>query len=187
MIADDAPLSTGPPLVTGRHNDRYRHGLRALGALATKSAAPALRKRGFGQAEIITRWEEIVTPALARETSPEKLSFPRGARMGGTLTIRAPAPLALELQHLEPVLLERINTFFGYRAVDRIALLHGAVTNKNAPRQDARPAALDETAEVRIESQTKDIHSEPLREALRSLGKTVKSKELGQKSSSRTR
>ena len=72
-----------------------------------------MNNRGYLQPEIIRLWEEIVTPKLAKETAPQKLTFPRGKRSGGTLRIQAPTPLATELQHQEPILLERINSFFG--------------------------------------------------------------------------
>ena len=102
---------------------KYRgKGPRALGALLPKIAAPAVRRRGFTAVEIVTRWDEIVGSALAADCSPERISFPQGARMDGTLHILASGSMALELQHLEPVLVERLNNFCGYRAVARIAI-----------------------------------------------------------------
>jgi hypothetical protein len=155
--------------------NRSGHGPRALAALLPKVAAPALRRRGFSAVEIVTNWTEIVGPALARETAPERLSFPQGARSGGTLHVRASGPIALELQHLAPVVIERINICFGYAAVARIAMIQAPVpVRSGAARGRASPAPPLDTGRLRkIESSTSGIGPEPLRHALRQLGKAV--------------
>ena len=104
----------------------YRgRGPRALAAVLPKVAEPAVRKRGFSAVEIITGWAEIAGPALAADSMPEQLVFPRGARTGGTLHVVASGAVSLEIQHMAPVIVERINTYFGYAAVARIALIQG--------------------------------------------------------------
>lgn len=83
---------------------------------------PALKSRGLAGTRILTDWPQIMGPALSAYTAPEKLSFPQGQKTGGTLTIAVANGFALELQHMQPVILERINTHFGYPAVARIAI-----------------------------------------------------------------
>lgn len=153
----------------------WRKGPRAIAAVLPKIAEPALRKRGFSAAEIITNWGEIVGQALAEDTSPDRLAFPRGARSQGTLHITAPGAVALEIQHLEPVIVERINTYFGYGAVKRIALTQGAVRKKTKPvtRAPEKPRPVNPVRQAEIETRTQDIESETLRDALRDLGKSV--------------
>ncbi|MBB44198.1 MAG: hypothetical protein CMM44_10600 [Rhodospirillaceae bacterium] len=157
---------------------RTNRGLLAIGKFAIQTAGPALQKRGFHRSEIISHWEEIVTPVFAIHTSPEKLVFPRDRRTGGTLTIQTPAPLALEIQHSEQLLLERVNTFFGYRAVDKIILKHSTFMDAKKENKRTRRITIDRTSIHSIESQTEDIHSKALRKALRSLGKSIKTAEL---------
>jgi len=152
-------------------------GPRALAAVLPKVAEPALRKRGFSAVEIITNWREIVGPGLADEASPDRLAFPRGARSQGTLHVTAPGAVALEIQHLEPLIIERINTYFGYGAVCRIALSQGAArkrpdAEKKAP---ARHRPVNAIRRAEIDASTRDIASGQLRDALRSLGKSVAS------------
>lgn len=150
------------------------HGPRALAALLPKIAAPALRRRGFSAVEIVTNWAEIVGPALAGESAPERLSFAHGARSGGTLHVRASGSIALEMQHLTPIIVERINTCFGYAAVARLALVQGPVlARRGAVRRRPPPPPLDADRLRTIESSTSDIGSEPLRAALRQLGTAV--------------
>ena len=161
------------------------HGPRALAALLPRVAAPALRRRGFSAVEIVTNWAAIVGPVLAAETAPERLSFPparpqpprrgegpRGAR-GGTLHVRAAGPIALEIQHLAPVIVERINICFGYPAVDRLVLIQGPVRRAAAPSRKPPAQPLNERRLREIESSTGAIGPGPLRDALRRLGRAV--------------
>ena len=58
-----------------------------------------------------------------------------------TLVLRVEGPAAIEIQHLAPVILERVNRFLGWRAVGRIALrqapLRGAAPGAARPPPDA--------------------------------------------------
>ncbi len=112
-------------MTKGPTTKSWGKGPRALAIVLPKVAEAALRKRGFSAVEIITNWREIVGPELADEASPDRLAFPRGARSQGTLHVTAPGAVALEIQHLEPLIIERINTYFGYGAVCRIAVTQG--------------------------------------------------------------
>lgn len=155
---------------------RWRgRGPRALAALLPKVAEPASRKRGFSAVEIITHWPEIVGTELASETSPEKLSFPRDARSQGTLHLTATGSVALELQHLEPIIIERINTYFGYAAVARIALTQGQVHKAPATRRKREKAPVSPDRIAEISDSTDPVGPAPLRDALRKLGTAVAS------------
>jgi hypothetical protein len=137
-------------------------------------ATPALRRRGFAEARVVTDWPDIIGPELARETLPERLTFPRGAEGGGgTLRIRASGPLALELQHLEPLVIERINRYFGFAAVARLAFVQAPVIH--TPRRPARaaPAALTTDQSQKLETALEKIESDSLRAALARLGRAV--------------
>ena len=96
--------------------------MQAIGANLSRIATPVLGKQGLGEAQLLQQWPAIVGEDLARHCWPVKLSFPRGQRRDGTLRLRVISALALEIQHREPVLLERINGYFGYRAVARLEI-----------------------------------------------------------------
>jgi hypothetical protein len=107
----------------------------ALSAEVPAIAKEALGSRGHAEAGLFTHWAEIAGASLAASSLPIRLSFPRGKRDEGTLTVRCGGSAALELQHLAPSVLERINGHFGYRAVTRLKIEQGAV----APRRTATP------------------------------------------------
>jgi hypothetical protein len=119
--------------------------LRALAAEVPRITGAVLGKHGFAEAQLVAQWPAIIGEEIARAASPEKLSFPRGERRDGTLHLRVAPAVALEIQHREPVLLERINAFFGYRAVARLALRQAPPLSA-APRRPppARPRAAGE-------------------------------------------
>ncbi len=93
-------------------------------------AKAALGSKGYAEAGLFTHWAEIAGASLAASSLPVKLSFPRGKRDEGTLTVRCGGSAALELQHLAPSVLERINGHFGYRAVARLKIEQGAVSDR---------------------------------------------------------
>jgi len=152
---------------------RQAQGPRALGGTLAKLTRPAYKRRGFAQADVLARWSAIVGEALAATSCPEKLSFPTGAGGGGTLQVRVASGFALEMQHLAPLVIERINGFYGYRAVARLKLVQGALPPKRASHMRAvRP--LDMIEEDRLARQLSATADPELRAALAALGRAVR-------------
>jgi hypothetical protein len=88
------------------------------------------------------------------------------------LHIRVSGALALELQHLQPQVIERINGYFGYRAITRIALQQGPIrARKPAARPRATPPS-EEDAEA-LAAQLEGVADDDLRQALDALGRGV--------------
>lgn len=151
-----------------------------MGVLLPRVAAPAFAKRGFTEAAIVTDWAQIVGSDLAAHSAPERIVFPRGKRQGkrrggGALRLRVAGGIAVELQHLEPEIVERINGYFGFPAVERLVLLQGPLPllQEPAPRP---PRALSQAAKGALETELSVVEDETLRAALRSLGVAVLSR-----------
>jgi hypothetical protein len=150
-----------------------RPGLRALALAVPRVTAAAGVKRGFARAAVISHWGEIVGSQLARGSLPERLIFPRGQRNEGTLHIRVDGPLALELQHLEPLVVERINGFFGYRAVARLALRQGPLPRPKVRPKAPPPRALTPTEEKNLAARVAAVADPELRAVLERLGRSL--------------
>lgn len=146
-----------------------RRGLRPLADTVARVTGPLLRKRGFAEARIVTEWREIVGAALAEGSAPEKLTVGRAG--GGTLDIRVEGALALEMQHLQPQIIERVNGYFGYKAVDRIRLRQGPLPRRAARRRSPPTPSADAVA--RIEATVADVDDAALRAALDRLGRAL--------------
>lgn len=151
--------------------EKRRGGLRAIAAEIPRIAGAALGKRGFGEAQLVTQWEAVIGAELAEKLSPERLTFPRGERRNGTLRLRVASAFATEAQHLEPVLIERINAFFGYGAVARLALVQGPSLTAAPPPPRLRPLSAEEQSA--IEARVAGVADPELRAALVRLGSAV--------------
>lgn len=145
----------------------------ALATLVTTATRPAFRRRGMADGAILRDWPKIVGPELARRSVPEMVRFPKGERDGGTLHLRVESGgLATELQHLEPLVVERINGYFGYRAVARLRIHQGPLPA--GPEIDSKPIRpLGEAESARVEAVVASVADDDLRRALAGLGRAV--------------
>jgi hypothetical protein len=115
--------------------ERHPYGPRPIAALLPALTRTAFRRRSPAAAHLLADWEAIVGPAIAAVTVPERCS-------AGLLSIACAGPVALELQHLAPKLIERINIHVGRTLVTRLrfrqaplpAAARGAAPTVGAPR-----------------------------------------------------
>ena len=107
---------------------------RSAGELVHDIGGMSFKRFGFVQSAIVSRWAEIVGQRYAKVTSPESIRFPTGRKSGGALTLLVDGAHAPLIQHLAPLIVERVNRFFGYEAIDRIVYRQG-----RPPREPERP------------------------------------------------
>jgi hypothetical protein len=130
-------------------------------------------RRGLADGAILTDWPTIAGERLARHSLPEKVTFPRGSRAGGTLHLTIDnGSLATELLHLEPLLVERINGYFGFCAVARLRIVQGPL-RKVAGRRARPPRALKDKEQQSLAASLVDVADPELRRALEALGRAV--------------
>ncbi|MGN6058582.1 MAG: DUF721 domain-containing protein [Sphingomicrobium sp.] len=98
---------------------------RAAGELVGDIGGQSFRRFGFVQHSIVSRWAEIVGDRYAAASSPESIKFPAGKKAGGVLTLLVDGAHAPLIQHLTPMIVERVNRFFGYAAINRIVFRQG--------------------------------------------------------------
>jgi hypothetical protein len=109
--------------------------MRAVSDLLPEVGGAAFRRFGFVQSSIVSRWREIVGPRYATVSAPESIRFAAGRKSGGTLTLVVEGAHAPMMQHVAPTIIERVNRFFGYPAVERLSFRQGIVqAEKNKPR-----------------------------------------------------
>ena len=132
-------------------------------------------RQGFASGELVTHWPEIVGEEIAAHAEPLKLQWLRGgdpdASEPATLVLRVEGPAAIEIQHLAPVILERVNRFLGWRAVARVALRQAPLARRTVRPPPAPP---DAEAAARIAAGLGEIGDADLRAALGRLGAAVK-------------
>ena len=149
--------------------------IRKLAELTSEFMADAFKKQGFAATELVTRWKDIVGTEIAAHAEPIKLQWPREVNNEpaepATLVLRVEGPAAIEIQHQSAVILGRINRFFGWQAVGRIALRQAPLS-----RPKTRPVLpkIDAAEAARVESTLTAVTDDELRAALGRLGAAVK-------------
>lgn len=143
--------------------------------LVPKIVGETFARQGFASAELVTRWSEIVGADIAVHSEPVKIQWQRPAvgeeREPGTLVLRVHGPAAIEIQHQGDVICERINRFFGWRAVARLAFRQAPL--RRNPRKAAKQA--ESTVTNQISQTLSDFHDDDLKAALARLGAAIKS------------
>ena len=104
---------------------------------------------------------------------PQKLIFPRGGKTDAILHLRVASGYALELQHIAPQIIDRINGFFGFRAVADLRYAQGPIPPQRKPRRIA-PTRLNDMDEAQLRRSIGDIDNDALKEALLRLGRSVR-------------
>jgi hypothetical protein len=155
-------------------NKPSNRGARPLAEFLGACLTDAFRQQGFASAELVTRWTDIVGPEIAAHAEPMKVQWPRAVGNDppapGTLLLRVDGPTAIEIQHLANVILERVNRFFGWQAVDRLALRQAPLSRRGKKAAKAP----DPEAAARIAATLPEITDDELRNALARLGAAVK-------------
>ena len=137
--------------------------------------ADAFAKQGFASRELVTRWAEIVGAEVAQFSEPLKIQWPRPVdgqpQEPATLVLRVEGPMALEIQHASDAILQRVNRFFGWQAVGRLALRQAPLSRPEARRRAAPP---DPAKVAQVAQTLGSIEDDELRAALARLGAAIK-------------
>jgi hypothetical protein len=150
---------------------------RPLSDLLFATLTGVLKAQGFASAEILSRWADIVGSEIAAVSEPIRINWPRPVGDNepepATLVLRVEGPAALEIQHMSAVILERVNRFFGWQAIGRIALRQAPLRRREKPKHFA---SLNPALAEKIASDLGDLADDSLRQALARLGAAIKGK-----------
>ena len=145
--------------------------VRAAGSFIPKLAAKAFEKYGFHSAEIMTAWSRVAGSDLAAFSEPERIKWPRGSSVrepgesggvaeGATLVLRVDPARALDVEYRAAEIIDRINRYFGYRAIARLTIVQAPVNRSPAaklgPSEDAAapepPPEVEKIAEAGLKA-----------------------------------
>ena len=153
-------------------------GPKAVGSFVPRLTRKAFEKYGFSAATLLTDWAVIVGPQLATYTAPERLKWPKAVdaygeveagaagRPGAALILRVDGGRALDVEYRRRELIERINSYFGYRAVAEIRIQQGPVT---APPGTLMKQARTPQRPIEVAPEIAAIADEGLKNALAKL------------------
>ena len=156
-----------------RQYERPRGGqARAISDLMPQNGRTAFRRFGFVQSSVVTRWPEIVGARHARICVPEAIRFPPGEKVDGILQLVVVPAHAPIISHVIPEIIERVNRFFGYKAVARVKLRQGEVKPPPAGKTTTAPPSL-RPIPMELGDSLRDIGDPELRTVLESLARSL--------------
>ncbi|MEL7274004.1 MAG: DciA family protein [Pseudomonadota bacterium] len=156
---------------------RGKASARPVADLVTKLLDPVIERRAGMTMDLVCAWPEIVGERHAQFSRPEKLNWPRRAQDDdpfepAVLVLACEQVHVLYLQHDTDALVRRINTYFGFTAVQRIKIVQKPLPTTTEKKKPAAPS-IDGEAETRLAAMLDQIEDEALREALKRMGRGV--------------
>lgn len=146
---------------------------RAVGAVLGRITAPVMKKRGFRQIDILAHWPMIVGAQLAALSCPERISRHGRGGDGAVLTVKVEGAMALEVQHMAPLILERINQHYGAGAIARLNIVQGPLPLDYLKAQAKRETALADAEIAASEAALDGFAHSRLKQALARLGARI--------------
>ncbi|ABD89894.1 DUF721 domain-containing protein [Rhodopseudomonas palustris] len=152
-----------------------RSSAKPLSVLLGGVFSDAFARQGFASRELVARWAEIAGPEVAEFAEPIRIQWPRPVEgqqtQPATLILRVEGPMALEIQHASDVILQRVNRFFGWNAVAKLALRQAPLSRRRKPKPPPGP---DPEAVAALAQTLGSVEDEELRSALARLGASIK-------------
>ena len=148
---------------------------KAAGSFVPSITKAAFEKFGFPAAALLTDWAKIAGTDVAAYSMPERLKWARKAevapdtdtptdgRPGAQLILRVDPARALDIDYKTRTLIDRINQYFGYKAVGSIKVVQGQIDAAKTPDAPRPPAVAAPSTSA----------SDPLKAALDRLGSHV--------------
>lgn len=146
--------------------------LTRIGIYTQKIIEPVFKTRGLMEGKIITHWAHIVGDRFARLSLPEKITFAKGRKTEGTLYLSVTSSASLLLHYAQDLILEQVNTFFGYKAICKLCLTHGFIPPEESSAKSS-PPPLSPEEKAWLNEQTKGIEDPDLRACLEKLGQSI--------------
>ena len=167
-------------------NPRAGSNARAVGTFVPKLTRKAIEKYGFSAAALLTDWAAIVGADLARWTEPKRLKWPRtvdayaeneaAGRPGATLELRVDGARALDVQYKGRQIIERINSYFGYRAVADLRIVQASFDEAEKPGPTPRQIVAKKLHSPGPVPDMTHVADGPLRAALERLHRNLASR-----------
>ncbi|MBQ8677624.1 MAG: DUF721 domain-containing protein [Alphaproteobacteria bacterium] len=156
--------------------DRRLGDLQNMDAVLGPLARKLLGKKAFVEADVIYDWKIIIGDELAEFTHPLGIKFNRDERKGGVLNIEAASgAIALEVQAKSKVIIARVNSYFGYEAVDKLKIVQNLNLARIAkqPTDNSEKKLVSANQENYIRQQVEGIENPELAETLARLGRSL--------------
>ena len=137
-----------------------------ISSISLKITDKIFKKRGFKESKIITDWAEIVGKEIS------DLTLPIGLSKNRNLKILCNSAFALELQHMTPKIIDRINLTMGYKAVENIQIFQKSEI-KNETNSLAKKQKLSKKEMNQLTNVINTVDNMKIKEKFKDLSKTI--------------
>jgi len=156
--------------------ERHSSDLESLGSIFMPIIKNSLSAEDLIGTDIILNWRNIIGNEMATFCQPLNTKYNPHTNCR-TLYIETPVGgFALEIQHRENYILEKINAYFGYQAIHKLNISQNAnirpmFTGKKA--ENTQELEVSEEDKKYLMQLTEEIKDEKLRENLIKIGKKI--------------
>lgn len=165
----------------------WRRGCVRISDLIPNLMDPICSKRGIASSALLGAWPDIIGSTFAEETVPEKIQWPykrsngEQSYRGGVLVVRVDGPKAIYLQHEEAQIIQRLNQFFGFSAIERLKVVQTSIQRKRKTESPELPPLTEKQDRQLVEFIT-EFDDKALNDAVLKMGRGVLRRTLLEKS-----
>ncbi|WP_165380269.1 DUF721 domain-containing protein [Candidatus Finniella inopinata] len=153
---------------------RFSRAGRSLGVVMGKVMTPVCRQQGLITADLVLEWPRVVGAELANVSQVLKISFSAGRRQQGCLHLQTSSTMAAVLTYSQATIIERVNQYYGYQAIDRVRVFHKPLSGVVPIKKTATlvKAPLPEAWQGLLQ----DVSDDSLKQALENLATSLQAR-----------
>jgi len=145
-----------------RQKTFYIQGLRSFKNSLPKNVKKILNKKGFVYSEILNRWNYLVGNEISKVSFPKTFK-PNGKNAPGTLIISAQRGNEISVEYSKNTIIEKINSFFGYKVLNNIRL---ETFNNLKENINKKKMHISKNTTEKFKDSLKSLNNEKIKESL---------------------
>ena len=152
-----------------RQKTFYIQGLRSFKNSLPKNVKKILNKKGFVYSEILNRWNYLVGNEISKVSFPKTFK-PNGKNAPGTLIISAQRGNEISVEYSKNTIIEKINSFFGYKVLNNIRL---ETFNNLKENINKKKMHISKNTTEKFKDSLKSLNNEKIKKSLIELIKVI--------------
>ena len=152
-----------------RQKTFYIQGLRSFKNSLPKNVKKILNKKGFVYSEILNRWNYLVGNEISKVSFPKTFK-PNGKNAPGTLIISAQRGNEISVEYSKNTIIEKINSFFGYKVLNNIRL---ETFNNLKENINKKKMHISKNTMEKFKDSLKSLNNEKIKKSLMELIKVI--------------
>ena len=148
--------------------ERKQSSFKKIGSSLPKIVDKNIKEKNFVEISLIKKWSEIVGIDISKFCWPVKITYANIKNINGTIFLKTKRGKSLEIEFKNDEIIEKLNRYFGYKAVDKISIM------QDFQDSEIHVKKINKKKEKKIDSKLIDkIKKNELKLALKKLNKTL--------------